>query len=192
VSRPPSTAHMPNSHRAYDPLAILLTSALMQSADGEGETMSGTWIFQANPDQYDISSFLDSGHKSFLFLVNQNKNSLSIRDTVYLWRSVGKSLDTARSGIIAECEISDNARDQVDDEISRNFWLIRDRQDSIRPRVRLQIRNVGALPLRRDYLKHHPILSRLTILRMANATNFRVAPDQAEALKDEWSRIPKK
>jgi hypothetical protein len=51
-------------------------------------------------------------------------------------------------------------------------------------RVRLRIDKVLPNPILRTQLKVHPILSSLTILNFANATNFSVRQDQAQALEE--------
>jgi hypothetical protein len=51
-------------------------------------------------------------------------------------------------------------------------------------RVRLHIDRVLVTLISREQLKLHPVLSSLTVLSFANATNFRVHQNQAEALEE--------
>jgi hypothetical protein len=50
-------------------------------------------------------------------------------------------------------------------------------------RVRVHIDRVLVTPISRELLKSHPVLSSLTVLSFANATNFRVLQNQAEVLE---------
>ncbi len=57
-----------------------------------------TWIFQANPDRFDIDRFLDEGPDETLWLVRRQGHQMQIGDQVFIWRSAGK--DHASSGIV--------------------------------------------------------------------------------------------
>ena len=46
-----------------------------------------TWIFQANPDRFDIDRFLDEGPDETLWLVRRQGHQMQIGDQVFIWRS---------------------------------------------------------------------------------------------------------
>ena len=48
---------------------------------------SGTWIFQCNPDRFDIEAYLKQSSGELSWLVTRYKSGIKIGDTVYLWRS---------------------------------------------------------------------------------------------------------
>ena len=53
-----------------------------------------------------------------------------------------------------------------------------------RIRVRLRIDDVLSQPIGRDELLQHPVLKDLQIIRFANATNFKVSPEERGALDE--------
>jgi len=50
----------------------------------------GTWIFQGNPDDYDIDGYLGSRPAQLVWLVTRYASEIIIGDRVYLWRNQGK------------------------------------------------------------------------------------------------------
>jgi len=97
-----------------------------------------TWIFQANPDRFDIDQFLDEGPDETTWLVTRQGQQMQIGDQVFIWRSAGKG--RADSGVIAECRMIETPRDQTDDPSERRFWADPSEADTERLRVRLRIR----------------------------------------------------
>lgn len=69
-------------------------------------------------------------------------------------------------------------------EGEEQFNLDAERFAGEKMRVRLHIDRVLVTPISRDQLKSHPVLSSLTVLSFANATNFRVHQNQAEAVEE--------
>jgi hypothetical protein len=61
--------------------------------------VSRTWIFQGNPDRFDIDGFLKQNVGQLSWLVSRYKDDIGIGDTVYLWRSGGDA------GIVGEAEV---------------------------------------------------------------------------------------
>ena len=47
------------------------------------------WIFQCNPDYFDVDGLLATETREFLFSANQNSSQMLPGDKVYLWRSQG-------------------------------------------------------------------------------------------------------
>lgn len=48
------------------------------------------WIFQCNPDYFDVDGLLATETREFLFSANQNSLQMLPGDKVYLWRSQGE------------------------------------------------------------------------------------------------------
>ncbi len=145
-----------------------------------------TWIFQANPDRFDIDRFLDEGPDETLWLVRRQGHQMQIGDQVFVWRSAGKGRGI--SGIVAECRMIETPRDQTDHPSERRFWSDPQEADTKQSRVRLRIHRVAHKKgmLQRHWLEDDPIASELTILKMANATNYLVPENQAQRLNDMW------
>jgi hypothetical protein len=62
-----------------------------------------TWIFQGNPDDFDLDAFLATAPIQFPWLVTRYGDEISVGDRVYIWRTQGKQKGVA--GIIAEAQV---------------------------------------------------------------------------------------
>ena len=135
-----------------------------------------TWIFQANPDVFDIDGYLSASTGDFRFLVSRYKNDLAIGDTVYIWRSIGKQGDSDKAGIVAEAIVAGPVEHVVDDPESLPFW--KDQAGAAQPEDRVMLRLVRLANkkevLRREWLQDDSVLSDLSILNFASGTNFPV------------------
>ena len=50
-----------------------------------------TWIFQGNPNKFDIDGYLAVGTSEITWLVRQYSSEIKPGDVVYIWRSSGGS-----------------------------------------------------------------------------------------------------
>ena len=146
-----------------------------------------TWVFQGNPDVFDISGYLSASPGEIRWLVTRYADEMNVGDTVYLLQAAGKSKDTA--GIVAEGTLLEQPHDQIDDTLSSNFWKQADEtQLACRVCIRLQrVANKKEI-LKRDWLHEDSILKEFPVFKMAAATNFRVTEPQAQRLRRLWDR----
>jgi predicted RNA-binding protein with PUA-like domain len=84
-----------------------------------------TWIFQGNPDRFDIDKYLSQSQKIYWTVTHRkHQNELALGDLIYLWRAKGSN--NAISGIIAYGRVVEECkpRDQVNDPIDLydNLW----------------------------------------------------------------------
>ena len=149
-----------------------------------------TWLFQAQPQAFDIDGFLATEPKEFTWLASQHAADILLSDQVFIWRVIGGD-DRAKSGVIAEARVTAGAAHLPEDPASIPFW--RDAADASgdRARVRLRVTRVAEQRevLQRDWLFSDPVLRELAIFRMAQGTNYPVSADQAARLDALWSRI---
>ena len=78
------------------------------------------WIFQGNPNTFDVDRYLDQCNSSVLWLVRQHAKDIAVGDIVFLWRSEGDGKQPG--GVIAELEVVEPVRVQPDDPESLKFW----------------------------------------------------------------------
>ena len=152
-----------------------------------------TWIFQGNPTVFDVSGFLATLPRDFLWLANQQARRMSPGDKVFIWQAIGNG-DRARSGIVAEAEIIEPARQQADDPRSQAFWRSADtarNATELAERVRLRLLSVAKENniFQRDVMARDPVLGKLPILTLRNSTNFLLTTEQSELLEAVWSDI---
>jgi hypothetical protein len=166
--------------RDYEIPPELLDAVLAAASRAESEPVpppaeAGVWLFQANPDIFDIDRAI-SEEPEITWVVRQYRKDVREGDRVYLWRS------GPEAGVIATATVlTDPAEMPV---IAGSPYLLE--QESLlkpEPRVKLRIDNVLPAPIKRADLLEHPILAGLEVIAFANATNFRVSDREDEALR---------
>lgn len=146
-----------------------------------------TWIFQANPDHYDIDGRLSAGFPELQFIVTRQAQEMKAGDQVFIWRSQGR--DKHLSGLIAETTMIAEPARSIDDPESQPFWT--DATRAVEPALRApllvnQVANKDRT-IRKEWLIADPVLRDLTILKTANSTNFKVPSEQAKRLMQLWT-----
>ena len=132
-----------------------------------------SWIFQANPKFYDIDVAL-ANLQEMSWSVNQNKQSISVGDEVFLWKS------GPEAGIVATARVL--TLPSMTEQDGLQFAVQKDRFDKPGLRVQLHIENVYPVTLSRDALKAS--LPDLSILQSPQGTNFAVTPEEALAIRE--------
>ena len=79
-----------------------------------------TWIFQGNPETFDIDGYLGEAVGEIMWRVARYADQIGIGDIAYIWKSQGGEKENA--GIVAECEIVELPRFQRDDPVALPFW----------------------------------------------------------------------
>jgi hypothetical protein len=148
-----------------------------------------TWIFQGNPDDYDIDGYLASRPSQVVWLVTRYASEIAPGDRVFLWRNQGQA--KAVAGIIAETIVSEAPTLRDEDSEGVAFW----RETSERataPQIRAVLHLVRVASsrevLRRDWMQDDPILKDLPNLKMQAGTNYKLSREQADRLDALWSR----
>lgn len=94
--------------------------------------MKSNWIFQANPDYYDIESAIKNLNP-IKFLVNQHKNEIKKGDQVFLW------VAGSQSGIIAVANVIEDPKFIEQDEEDRKYNKEKDMFEGSKLRAKLEI-----------------------------------------------------
>ena len=148
-----------------------------------------TWIFQGNPDKFDLDAYLGTSPTQLPWLVTRYAQQIEVGDRVFIWRTQGSA--KAVAGIIAEATVAAQAMPMPESADAASFW-----HDNAEPaaqvlsRALLRLNRVASTRevLRREWLAHDPVLSGLPDLKMAAGTNYLVTPQQAARLYALWSR----
>ena len=137
------------------------------------------WIFQANPQRYDIINALGDNEigDEIHWLVNQHKAEIKKGHLGIIWLS-GKE-----AGIYAITEILTDPQLLNEPQSEKKYWAdVVDKQgEKLRVKMRI-INNLLACPLLKETIKRTQGLQNLSILRYYQGTNFPVAID-------EWIKI---
>lgn len=140
------------------------------------------WLFQGRPDRYDLPGALAELNE-LTWDVNQYPKQIHLGDRVYLWETGEEAGVLALGTIITDPEV------RPDEQAERRFWRTNRPPEGDRLRVRVKVDRLVQPRLSRSMLVTHPILASLPNLRFANATNFRLTPEQDDAL---WRAILEK
>lgn len=137
------------------------------------------WIFQANPQIYDILNALSDENigDKIHWTVNQHKNKIKQGHLGLIWMS-GKE-----SGIYAIARIESNPMSALEYEAEIKYWHDTNKGTESRLRVKMTIlKRLLNNPVFRDELKNKPELSQLSILRYFQGTNFPVSGKEWEVI----------
>jgi predicted RNA-binding protein with PUA-like domain len=144
------------------------------------DSLVNVWVFQANPTRYDVFNALsDPEVQRHHWQVNQNINKIKKGDIALIWMS-GKE-----AGIYAVAEIASDPSIMGDTPAEEKYWL--SNEDKGVERLRVELINKTVLinrPVYRYELKAIEELKNLSILRVAQGTNFPVSPIEWYVIKE--------
>jgi MoxR-like ATPase len=143
-------------------------------AEGSGPR---AWIFQSSPDRYDLAGALTST-QDFTWLVNQYEREIHAEDQVFLWETGPQAGILASGRIVSEPMIID------ENPTEGPFYRAIDKFSGPRLRVRVAVERVLRPRLTRQQITADVALVSLPNLRLANATNFKLTPDQTASLDE--------
>jgi AAA domain (dynein-related subfamily)/EVE domain len=133
------------------------------------------WIFQANPDFYDIRRALQALTQQ-TWLIARFKNEIRPGDKTYLWES------GPDGGIVGVAEVTGPPRMGPMLEAERPFAKSPDKFEGEQLRATLKILRVVDPPISRKTLLSHSELTGLSIFRQPQGTNFRLTKEEARVL----------
>jgi hypothetical protein len=141
-----------------------------------------TWIFQCNPDSYDLPGALRESAVE-TWLANQYRSDIKAGDTVYLWET------GEQSGILAVARVLSDPAKMSQSPNDAKFNMGGRDLSGDRWRVRLQVDKVFTPRLLKTDLIKNATLANLPNIKFANATNFKLSPEEATALAELVSGI---
>jgi EVE domain len=132
-----------------------------------------TWIFQGNPDYFDIDDYLATQPSRFVWLVTRYASDMQPGDRVFIYRT------GSDAGVIAEGEIIGAPEPRPEDPEALPFWRTDGAgANEVIPRAQLRLVKTANSReiLRRDWLLEDPVLRELPNLKMAAGTNYPIEP----------------
>ena len=146
-----------------------------------------TWIFQGNPDVFDIEGYLGASSGLITWTVARYADQISPGDTVYVWQSKGQ--DSGQAGILAEGTITEYPRVQKDDALSADFWKQAPAlEEAVRVKIRLNRIASKKEVLKREWMKDDSVLRNMLIMKQAAGTNFPMEEVEAKRLRQLWRK----
>ncbi len=144
-----------------------------------------TWLFQCNPDRFQIDRFLATRPAEMNWLVRQHASEIEPGDRVFIWRAIGTGAPE-ESGVVAECEVLTRTEPMGDN--GSVFWADPTEANVIEPRVALRIVHIAdkRSMLPRSQLSDNSTLRGLRIFRLRNETNYALSAEEASRLSALW------
>jgi hypothetical protein len=154
-----------------------------------------TWIFQGNPNLFDIDDYLTRYQQLVYWRTPTQRNSIALGDRAFMWRS-GDSSGIVASGVVVELPAIESQLKHPE-ALGADLWIADElaarRTDPNAPKVGISLNSVRLNEeegmISRSLVKEDPILSQNTIIRQPNSTVFSVTPDQASRLEEVWGGL---
>lgn len=159
------------SNQLIDGARGIMNHVHSAASDGAART---SWIFQANPQVFRIRDALRDLRRLH-WAARQFRDEMQPGDPVYVWES-GPS-----GGLIATGKIVAAPQVTTPDAETSKYYTSPPAEES-EPCVEVQFEQVFDRPLSRDDLLDEPLLKDMSLLRMPQATNFRLEPQEARFL----------
>ena len=123
----------------------------------EGADSRQAWLFQSNPDYYDLDRALRE-LPAVEWTVRGHLASVHAGDHAYIWRA-GR-----QAGVVAVGTVLTEPAESAPSPEERPYWRQPDRYgfDKVEPRIRVSIDRIVEPPLLRTTLRDDPVLSNLT------------------------------
>ncbi len=146
---------------------------------GSSREEIGVWLFQANPERYDIISALsDKNLEKQCFLVNQYKDEIKKNHIALIWMS-GKD-----AGIYAITEIISDPEIRNDFPQEEQYWSDEKDKEKNLLRVVVEIKqNLIKNPLLKKEMKEVKELENLSIFKFSQGTNFPITDIEWEIIR---------
>lgn len=145
-----------------------------------------SWIFQGNPNRFDIDDYL-SRYTYIYWSAPTNQKELEIGNKAFIWRS------GAQAGLVAIGVIKEKPaprRDvQIQEALGDDLWISQ-ADEPTEIKVGIEIEEVKLTDeegfVRRDTVKSHPILNKNRIITNPVGTVFRLNEEETNALTGLW------
>lgn len=140
------------------------------------------WIFQANPNRFDIfNALLDPTLNMQMWTVSQHRNEIKQGDIALIWMSGRKD-----GGIYAIAEVTSEPHFMLSPPEGDKYWTNEEDRGKSRRAVKIRIiKKLVNNPLLREELKSIKELSNLSILKFSEGTNFPVSLNEWEIVKSK-------
>lgn len=145
------------------------------------------WIFQGNPNQFDIDDYLSRYTQLIYWHTNRYVKDIAVGDRVFIWRA-GAEAGAIAAGYIVEAPTP--ARYVKHPEALGDDLWVAEKADLEALKTGIQLHEIrlnneeGMIP--RSEVKDNPILNSSTIITVPNGTVFKLSDVQANALEELW------
>lgn len=154
-----------------------------------------TWIFQGNPDKFNIDEYLTKT-KDIYWSVTQPKyqNEIKVGDLVYIWRAKGSN--NAISGIVAFGVVNEESKPK--EEVKNKLVLYdelwnEDFSEASQIKVGIKLKEIRLSPdegmITSEVFTQDPTLSQSQIIKTRVGSNFLLNETQSLLVEQYWSGL---
>lgn len=149
---------------------------------------SKSWIFQGNPDEFDMDKYLMEVDDNITWRVKRYKAEICIGDVVYLWRASGK-IEKTTPGIIARAIVCSAVFKGTEDVIALDYWKTEDRKNEEVDRVWLKVQEVNRDlgMIKKERMLEDIDLKELLIIKSPQGTTFPLKDIETTKINKLWA-----
>jgi hypothetical protein len=165
---------------------------LKQQSELYLEKYMNTWIFQGNPDKFNIDEYLRRT-KDIYWSVTLPKyqNEIKIGDIVYIWRAKGSN--NAISGIVAFGVVNEECkpREEVKNKLALydELW-IEDYSEASQTKAGIKLKEIRLSPdngmITSEIFEQDPILAQSQLIKTRVGSNFLLNETQSLLVEQYW------
>lgn len=143
-----------------------------------------SWVFQANPNYYDIHAALLKMDK-IAWPVTRYINEINIGDNVIIWITGGQ---ISSAGIYAVGTIASKPRLITLNENEKKYWKDNKKFRKNTLMSYVEIKKLIKEPILKSELIKDPILSNLSVIKMRIGTIFRITSEEQKSLNEYFKK----
>jgi len=146
-----------------------------------------TWIFQGNPNVFDIDDYLARYPELIYWRVPRYQREIAVGDRAFIWRA-GSESGLVASGIVVEAPTKASAVKHPE-ALGDDLWFA-EKPDKEEPKAGIALNSVRlSAPegmLLRTVVKEDPLLQSSSIIKMGNATVFHLNEAEHKRGEELW------
>lgn len=146
------------------------------------------WIFQGNPKVFDIDDYLARYPELIYWRTPRYQSDIAAGDRAFIWRA-GAESGVVASGVVVEAPV-ESSKVAHPEALGDDLWFA-EKPEKNEPKVGIALDSVRLSAtegmLFRTVVKDDPVLQNSTIIRMANATVFRLDEAECKRIEELWA-----
>jgi hypothetical protein len=148
------------------------------------------WIFQGSPENFDIDDYLSRYPELIYWRTPKYSKEIAAGDRAFVWRA-GEESGAVAIGTIVEAPVPRSSVNHPE-AIGDDLWIA-EKPDPNEPATGIHIDEfrlgVKENMVPRDLVKNDPDLGKTTLIRMPNATVFKLTGTETKAMERLWGLV---
>lgn len=151
------------------------------------------WVFQGNPDHFDVDEYLSCCPQLIYWRTRQHKRQIHLGDRAFIWRS-GRPRKTSGAIAIGRIvELPKPAREVDHPEVLGDDLWIATEADPDETTTGIRLEDVKLLPedgmVSWLTVEADPVLAKSTLIRIPRGTVFKLSDAETAALERLWGAL---